>query len=83
MYDAHKLPKEIVFLGKMSEFIKGRNMNLVRAINKSYGSIVNRVNVMAKYAVKGLADIDNNKSYYKVLSVYFDFNFRKSFGSNL
>jgi aarF domain-containing kinase len=47
MYDAHKLPKEIVFLG--------RNMNLVRSINKSYGGIVNRVNVMAKYAVKGLS----------------------------
>lgn len=43
--DANKFPDELLFIG--------RNMNLVRSLNKSMGSSVNRINVMANYAVKG------------------------------
>lgn len=45
--DASKFPDELIFLG--------RNMNLVRSINKRLGSVINRVNVMVKFAVKGLS----------------------------
>lgn len=45
MQDTTKFPDELIFIG--------RNMNLVRSLNKKLGSPVNRVNVMAKYAVKG------------------------------
>jgi len=39
------VPEELIFVA--------RNMNLVRANNKSLGSPVNRVNIMGKYAAKG------------------------------
>ncbi|ORX96476.1 putative mitochondrion protein [Basidiobolus meristosporus CBS 931.73] len=40
------IPRELIFIG--------RNMNIVRANNKVFGSPVNRINMMANYAVKGL-----------------------------
>ncbi|KAJ3134789.1 hypothetical protein HDU90_004819 [Geranomyces variabilis] len=43
-----KFPKELIFVG--------RNMNLVRANNKYLGSPVNRINVMANYAVQSLGN---------------------------
>ncbi|KAJ3019087.1 hypothetical protein HKX48_002393 [Thoreauomyces humboldtii] len=43
-----RFPKELIFVG--------RNMNLVRANNKALGSPVNRVNIMANYAVQTLGD---------------------------
>jgi len=51
--DTTKFPEELVFIG--------RNMNLVRSINKKMGSVINRINVMVKYAVQGLnyENIDN------------------------
>lgn len=50
--DTSKFPDELIFIG--------RNMNLVRSINKRCGSPVNRINIMAKYSVKGLDDININ-----------------------
>lgn len=35
-------PKELLFVN--------RNMNLVRSVNKRCGSLVNRINLMARYA---------------------------------
>lgn len=35
-------PKDLLFIN--------RNMNLVRSINKRCGSLVNRINIMARYA---------------------------------
>lgn len=46
MSDMNKFPKELMFVG--------RNMNLVRSLNKRIGSVINRINIMAKYAVIGL-----------------------------
>ncbi|KAI9096656.1 ABC1 family-domain-containing protein [Phlyctochytrium arcticum] len=46
--DTELVPKELIFLG--------RNMNLVRANNKSLGSPVNRINIMANRAVQNLGD---------------------------
>ncbi|TPX50184.1 hypothetical protein SeLEV6574_g01020 [Synchytrium endobioticum] len=46
MKEIELLPKEIIFIG--------RNMNLVRSNNKALGSPVNRVNIMADWAVRGL-----------------------------
>ena len=48
MSDSNKFPDELIFVN--------RNMNLIRSINKRLGSIVNRINVMAKYANIGLND---------------------------
>lgn len=42
--DTEKIPKELIFVG--------RNLNLVRGNNKFLGSPVNRVNIMVKWAVK-------------------------------
>ncbi|KAG1460769.1 hypothetical protein G6F56_005872 [Rhizopus delemar] len=42
--DQAKFPKELIFIS--------RNMNIVRANNKSVGSPVNRLNVMARWAVQ-------------------------------
>ena len=44
--DTTKFPNELIFIG--------RNMNLVRSINKRCGSQVNRINIMANQAVKGM-----------------------------
>jgi len=44
--DTSKFPKDLLYIN--------RNMNLVRSINKRLGSKVNRINLMAKYSVKGL-----------------------------
>jgi aarF domain-containing kinase len=42
--DTEKIPRELIFLG--------RNLNLVRSYNKFLGSPVNRVNIMARWAVR-------------------------------
>lgn len=57
--DTSKFPEDLIFIA--------RNMNLVRSINKRLGSRVNRINLMAKYAVKGLDE--NNNTMRKRLSV--------------
>ncbi|KAI9243409.1 ABC1 family-domain-containing protein [Sporodiniella umbellata] len=44
LQDQAKFPKELIFIS--------RNMNIVRANNKSVGSPVNRLNVMARWAVR-------------------------------
>ncbi|TPX62784.1 hypothetical protein SpCBS45565_g06924 [Spizellomyces sp. 'palustris'] len=44
--DTELVPKELIFLG--------RNMNLVRANNKSLGSPINRINIMADRAARSL-----------------------------
>lgn len=41
--DTSIFPEELIYIG--------RNINLVRSINKKCGSLVNRVNVMAKYSI--------------------------------
>ncbi|KAJ1982069.1 hypothetical protein H4R35_000462 [Dimargaris xerosporica] len=41
-----QFPKAFIFVG--------RNMNMVRALNKAMGSPVNRVTIMANYAARGL-----------------------------
>jgi aarF domain-containing kinase len=82
--ESEKFPDELIFIG--------RNMNLVRSINKRCGSIVNRINVMAKYSVKGLQEEYNlmnneiiktkssNKYFLKNFSVFW-FNTRLMFSS--
>ena len=40
-----EVPTELLFVN--------RNMNLVRSVNKKCGSLVNRINVMARYASMG------------------------------
>ncbi|CAG8535302.1 13420_t:CDS:10 [Funneliformis caledonium] len=40
------IPRELIFVG--------RNMNIVRSLNRELGSPVNRINVMGTWAVKGL-----------------------------
>lgn len=49
--DTNKFPKDLLYIN--------RNMNLVRSINKRLGSKVNRINLMAKYSVKGLHEDAN------------------------
>lgn len=49
--DTNKFPKDLLYIS--------RNMNLVRSINKRLGSKVNRINLMAKYSVKGLHEETN------------------------
>ncbi|CAG8709422.1 7906_t:CDS:10, partial [Cetraspora pellucida] len=44
--DTELIPRELIFVG--------RNMNIVRALNRELGSPVNRVNLMGNWAVKGL-----------------------------
>lgn len=46
-------PRELIFVS--------RNMNIVRANNKAMGSPVNRINIMARWAVRGL-DRQSNES---------------------
>ncbi|KAI8905149.1 ABC1 family-domain-containing protein [Gorgonomyces haynaldii] len=47
-----KLPKELIFIG--------RNLNCIRANNKYLGSPVNRINIMADWAVKSLGTRKSN-----------------------
>jgi aarF domain-containing kinase len=44
--DTEKIPLELIFVG--------RTLNLVRSNNKYFGSPVNRINLMAEWAVQGL-----------------------------
>ncbi len=43
LQETAKFPKELIFVG--------RNMNLVRSLNKKCGSEINRVNILAEHAV--------------------------------
>lgn len=43
--DSNLIPRELVILG--------RAMNIIRANNKTHGSIVNRVSIMANMAARG------------------------------
>lgn len=52
--DTSKFPSELIFIG--------RNMNLVRSINKYMGSVVNRINIMAEYSVQGQHYRDHSAS---------------------
>lgn len=52
--DTNKFPKDLIYVN--------RNMNLVRSINKRLGSQVNRINLMAKYSVKGLHEKNDTLS---------------------
>ncbi|KAI9495197.1 ABC1 family-domain-containing protein [Zychaea mexicana] len=57
--DQALFPRELIFVS--------RNMNIVRANNKALGSPVNRINVMARWALRGLAEqrnvsLDDNQS---------------------
>ncbi|KAF7729934.1 hypothetical protein EC973_003347 [Apophysomyces ossiformis] len=45
--DQALFPRELIFLS--------RNMNIVRANNKTVGSPVNRINIMAQWAVRGIS----------------------------
>lgn len=47
--DFRKVMKEVKLFPKELLFVN-RNMNLVRSVNKKCGSLVNRVNVMARFA---------------------------------
>ncbi|KAI8989998.1 ABC1 family-domain-containing protein [Pilobolus umbonatus] len=47
LQDQALFPRELIFIS--------RNMNIVRANNKATGSPVNRINIMAKWAVHGLS----------------------------
>src|SRR5579871_6864976 len=40
------IPRELIFVG--------RNMNIVRSLNRELGSPVNRINIMGHWAVNGL-----------------------------
>ncbi|RIB09016.1 ABC1 family-domain-containing protein [Gigaspora rosea] len=44
--DTELIPRELIFVG--------RNMNIVRSLNRELGSPVNRINLMGNWAVKGL-----------------------------
>ncbi|KAI8924424.1 ABC1 family-domain-containing protein [Entophlyctis helioformis] len=48
LHDTELLPKELIFIG--------RNLNCVRANNRTLGSPVNRVNRMAQWAARSLGD---------------------------
>ncbi|EAR86296.1 ABC1 family protein (chaperonin), putative (macronuclear) [Tetrahymena thermophila SB210] len=61
--DTNKFPKDLLFIN--------RNMNLVRSINKKLGSQVNRINLMAKYSVKGLHE-DTNTLKKKFNLIWFE-----------
>ena len=45
MKETQNFPKELLFIG--------RNMNLVRSLNKHYGGIADRITIMAKSAYVG------------------------------
>lgn len=45
MTSTKNFPEELIFVG--------RNMNLIRSINKFYGSNVDRVSIMVETAAKG------------------------------
>jgi aarF domain-containing kinase len=45
LHEVHLFPKALLFVN--------RNMNLVRSVNKKCGSVVNRINVMARFAAQG------------------------------
>ncbi|KAI7900502.1 ABC1 family-domain-containing protein [Cokeromyces recurvatus] len=47
LYDQALFPRELIFIS--------RNMNIVRANNKAVGSPINRINIMARWAVLGLS----------------------------
>lgn len=53
--DQSLFPRELIFIS--------RNMNIVRANNKSLGSPVNRINVMARWALYGLAKSKQDVDY--------------------
>ncbi|CAJ0922603.1 13948_t:CDS:10 [Entrophospora sp. SA101] len=44
--DTELIPRELIFVG--------RNMNIVRSLNRELGSPVNRINIMGEWAAKGL-----------------------------
>jgi len=46
LHDTNRIPRELIILG--------RNLNIVRAVNKDMGSPVNRAKVLASYASLGL-----------------------------
>jgi aarF domain-containing kinase len=46
LHDEELIPRELIFIG--------RNMNIVRALNRELGNPVNRINTMGLWAVKGL-----------------------------
>ena len=50
--DVRKMMKEVNLFPQELLFVN-RNMNLVRSINKKCGSLVNRINIMARYASIG------------------------------
>eukprot|EP01116_Phalansterium_solitarium_P001970 TRINITY_DN1182_c0_g2_i1.p1 TRINITY_DN1182_c0_g2~~TRINITY_DN1182_c0_g2_i1.p1 ORF type:complete len:529 (-),score=159.02 TRINITY_DN1182_c0_g2_i1:168-1754(-) len=66
--DSSLIPRELIFVG--------RNMNLVRANNKEAGSPVNRVNIMCRWAARGLAlgreDQQRKMGILRQLQVNFD-----------
>jgi aarF domain-containing kinase len=47
-------PEELIFLG--------RNMNLIRSINKYYGSKIDRVSIMVETAVRGTLTPDSKRT---------------------
>lgn len=60
--DQALFPRELIFIS--------RNMNIVRANNKAVGSPVNRINVMARWAVRGLNN--GNGTWLSWRSVVFE-----------
>ncbi|CAD8165848.1 unnamed protein product [Paramecium pentaurelia] len=59
-------PKDLIFVN--------RNMNLVRSVNKRCGSLVNRINIMARYAQQGTQQFNDilesqkfNRKYHSSL----------------
>eukprot|EP00045_Choanoeca_perplexa_P009278 m.88452 g.88452 ORF g.88452 m.88452 type:complete len:550 (+) comp14832_c0_seq2:1271-2920(+) len=59
--ETHKIPRELIMLG--------RTLNCLRANNKQAGSIVNRINLFARMAVKGDAVTRNEQLDQGVLKV--------------
>ncbi|KAI8393653.1 ABC1 family-domain-containing protein [Radiomyces spectabilis] len=57
LQDQALFPRELIFIS--------RNMNIVRANNKVLGSPVNRINVMARWAVRGLS-VRNDPSTHEM-----------------
>jgi aarF domain-containing kinase len=53
--DMYELQNEMKERIKQLIFVS-RNMNIVRANNKAVGSPVNRINIMARWAVRGISD---------------------------
>ncbi|KAI7883026.1 hypothetical protein K492DRAFT_205723 [Lichtheimia hyalospora FSU 10163] len=56
--DQSLFPRELIFIS--------RNMNIIRANNKSIGSPVNRINVMAQWALYGLARSKQDIDYTEI-----------------